>query len=313
MLHLAAGVAEELRLRLFVASVDHGLRTGSADECRLVERAAETLSIPCAVLGWQGEKPTVRLQEQARAARYALLIAEARSRGASRLLTAHTLDDQAETILFRMARGSGIDGLAGMRGSVPRSGIVLERPLLGVPKARLVATCEARGIANIADPSNADPRFARVRHRALLPSLAAEGLDAARFAQLSVRMARASDALERRAREVYGAIVAGEAKRLVLDAARLSGEPAEIGVRVLRLAIGRHIEAADPVSDDDRFPLLRLSRLEALSDRLQAAARRAEPLAATLGGLSFRLDAAGTLSIAAAPPRRRRLSDRNSA
>ena len=275
------------------------------EECRLVARAADALAIPCAILRREAEPPRSRVQERARAARYALLLAHAEAIGATHLLTAHTLDDQAETILFRMARGSGIDGLAGMRARVRRGCIWLDRPLLGIAKARLLATCTDRGIVSVTDPSNADPRFARVRHRALLPLLAAEGLDAARFALLAARAERASEALEQRARDVFRKATLEESKALTLDATLLCAEPAEIVLRCLRLAIAQTRDDIEITSEIDEVSPLRLNRIEALSRRLQAAAGWGhDPYAATLGGLSFRLDVQGRLRIAAAPPRR---------
>ena len=103
---------------------------------------------------WEGLKPASGVQAQARRARYMLLANEARRLGGATLVTAHTLDDQAETMLMRLAHGSGPSGLAGMRGRSEVNGVPLARPLLGIPKARLVATAEARGLPFMCDPSN---------------------------------------------------------------------------------------------------------------------------------------------------------------
>ncbi len=193
LMHFAASCAEAARgrgmpfPRLAVATVDHGLRPGSRREAELVVAEAARLGLDALVLTWQGEKPMSRLQERARHHRYALLVDGARRLGASHLATAHTLDDQAETLLFRMARGSGPAGLAGMRRASMREGLHHVRPFLGVAKARLVAACRSNDWAYADDPSNQDPRFARTRLRALLPALAAEGLDAKRFGVLARR------------------------------------------------------------------------------------------------------------------------------
>src|SRR5690606_4990568 len=118
--------------------------------------------------------------EAARDARYRLLIQCAREEGASHLVTAHTLDDQAETVLIRLARGSGLAGLAGMRAERDREGIRHARPLLASPKAALLDLCREQGWPFVEDPSNLDPRFARARWRRIMPLLAEEGLTAER-------------------------------------------------------------------------------------------------------------------------------------
>ena len=99
------------------------------------------------MLTWQGDKPETALQARARAARYELLANEAKRLGSAVIVTAHTLDDQAETLMMRMAHGSGPSGLAGMRARVMRDGFVIARPLLSIRKDRLVATVESRGLA----------------------------------------------------------------------------------------------------------------------------------------------------------------------
>jgi tRNA(Ile)-lysidine synthase len=128
-------------------------------------------------LVWSGEKPSSRLQEAARAARYRLLLEGCRRHGILHLLVAHHADDQAETIAMRAARGSGPDGLAGMAALVEHPEARLLRPLLGVPRVRLTATLGARGIRWIDDPSNRDLRFERARLRqgdAVLPQARAD-------------------------------------------------------------------------------------------------------------------------------------------
>ena len=114
----------------------------------------------------------------ARAARYRLLAQAARASGATHILTAHTRDDQAETLLMRMLRGSGIAGLAAMARETERDGVWLARPLLDVSKSQLIATLNKAKIAFADDPTNRDPNFTRPRLRALMPALAAEGGDA---------------------------------------------------------------------------------------------------------------------------------------
>ena len=101
--------------KLIAVTIDHGLRKESAREARAVARLAKTLNVEHVTLRWTGRKPKTGIQEAARNARYRLLSEEAHRQNAMHILTAHTLDDQAETLLFRMARGSGVSGLVGMR------------------------------------------------------------------------------------------------------------------------------------------------------------------------------------------------------
>src|SRR6185369_13682921 len=167
--------------KLIAVTVDHGLRKDAKAEAAAVARLARKLKIAHRTLRWRGKKPATGLQQAARTARYRLLAEAARDVGASHVLTAHTLDDQAETVLIRMSRGSGLTGLAAMAraAAVPgASELVLVRPLLDIAKARLIATLRAAKLPFADDPSNRDPRFTRARIRSLMPTLAVEGHDA---------------------------------------------------------------------------------------------------------------------------------------
>jgi tRNA(Ile)-lysidine synthase len=145
--------------------VDHGLRRESADEARATRERLARRGIDSEILPWSGDKPATRLQQAARAARYRLLFEACRRHGVLHLMTAHHADDQDETVAMRAARESGPDGLAGMAAAAEHRDLRLLRPLLGVPRARLTATVEARGVDWIDDPSNRDRRFERVRVR----------------------------------------------------------------------------------------------------------------------------------------------------
>ena len=144
---LARWRATAERPPVLVATIDHGLRPEAADEAAFVAREAAALGLPHRILAWTGDKPSAGIQEAAREARYRLLVAHAREEGASHLVTAHTLDDQAETVLMRLSRGSGLSGLAGMRPETDRQGIRHARPLLDWPKARLLDLCHGAGLA----------------------------------------------------------------------------------------------------------------------------------------------------------------------
>lgn len=222
------------RPRLHVLTVDHGLRDGSAAEAAGVVAAAGSLGIDARVLTWIGAKPEAGIEAAAREARYGLLVAAARRLGASHLVIAHHLDDQAETFLMRLARGSGPFGLAAMRGEIDLGGVTLFRPLLGVSKARLIATAEAAGLAYVRDPMNEDARFERTRWRSLMPALAAEGLDARRLGLAANRMARVADALDHYATALMSRSVAVDDLAVArLDRAAYAAEPVEVRLRLL--------------------------------------------------------------------------------
>jgi tRNA(Ile)-lysidine synthase len=182
--------------RLVAVTVDHGLRPEAAREARDVKRLADALDLPHRTLRWTGPKPRSGLPAAARDARYRLLAKAARANGATHILTAHTRDDQAETLLMRMARGSGLAGLSAMARQSEREGVVLARPFLQISKSRLLATLAEAKLGFAVDPSNSDARFTRPRFRALMPALASEGCDSRNLARLASRLARANAALE---------------------------------------------------------------------------------------------------------------------
>ena len=179
-----------------VATVDHGLRAESAAEAETVAALCDRLGIAHATL-----RPSVattgNLQANARAARYASLGDWAQARGLAAIVTAHHADDQAETLLMRLNRGAGVRGLAGMRrvAAVPgHPGLPLLRPLLGWRKAELEAVIAQAGIEPARDPSNADPRFERVRVREGLA--AAAWLDPVALAASAAHLAEADATLD---------------------------------------------------------------------------------------------------------------------
>ncbi|AMJ61223.1 tRNA lysidine(34) synthetase TilS [Bosea sp. PAMC 26642] len=275
------------RPKLHAATVDHGLRSEAADEARLVETLCQGLEVSHDILKWEGPKPSSGLQLRAREARYRLLTARARQLGDAVLVTAHTLDDQAETILMRLAHGSGPTGVLGMRARSRKADILLARPLLGVSKARLLATLRERGLPFAEDPSNEDRRFERVRWRALMPLLASEGLSARRLATFASRLARLEQAVEARATGLFAASLlpaAPPSEELCLDLAPVRNEPDEILLRMLAMALAR--------LDGDAAGFARLERLETCGLALAAALRAGLAMTRTLSGyvLSLRRD-----------------------
>jgi tRNA(Ile)-lysidine synthase len=311
--------------KLLAVTVDHALRPESAGEARAVKRLARRLGVSHRILRWQGKKPATGLQAAARGARYRLLAAAARTAKAGHILTAHTLDDQAETVLMRMSRGSGLTGLCAMahasplpagtfsrkagtdiaqkmrpiKGSGGEKGIMLVRPLLDIPKARLVATLARAKIDFADDPSNRDPRFTRPRLREVMPMLAREGLDARRFALLVRRMQRAEAAIEMAVGVAAAALSEGtwsDRGPIVFSAEKFARLPAEVALRLLGRAI---------TQTGDEGPV-QLGRLEALFQALETAnAGETFRLRRTLGGALVTL--AGTrLVVERAPARRSR-------
>jgi tRNA(Ile)-lysidine synthase len=218
---------------VLVVSVDHGLRAEARAEAELVARHAASLRFPWRIIEAKGS-PSGNLQDWARRARYACLSEAARDAGFDTIVTAHHQDDQAETFLLRLARGSGVYGLSAMRPGEPFGDLLLSRPLLNVPRTLLQHVVAEAGLETVADPSNADPRFDRVRLRALLPALAERGLDAKRLAQTASHMRRAADALDHYASKFlhtsFGADPYGFVAGSMAGFAEL---PEEVGLRVL--------------------------------------------------------------------------------
>ncbi len=213
LMHLAAGWAEGAGVRLEVATVDHRLRPEAAAEAAMVARAAAALGLRHETLVWREAPGRGNLQDAARRARYRLLGGWAEARGLAAVALGHTLDDQAETFLMRLARGSGVDGLAAMRADWQADGMRWLRPLLGLRRAALRAWLEARAISWAEDPSNDDSRYARVRARAALAELAPLGISAEGLAATAGRLSRARAALARAAHDAaraYCRIEAGE-------------------------------------------------------------------------------------------------------
>jgi len=286
---------------LAVATVDHRLRKEARREAEQVAAWAGALALPHAVLVWEGARPKSRVQELARQARYELLFRHAAGIGADIVATAHHADDQAETILFRLLRGSGLAGLSGMAGACGRHGLIHSRPLLGLAKAELVALCEARGHPYIEDPSNRNPAYARTRMRALGAVLAERGFDREALLRLGRRAERAEAALADQARAVRADLAAcREPDFFSADITCLVNQPEEIFLRLLACEI-------KALGDDER--ILRLDRLEALTIAMRHALRAGAPFAATLGGAALRLGADGALTIRRESTRKRGLTN----
>lgn len=253
LLHLLADIAPQRGLTLEAATVDHGLRPESQAEATQVAAACAQLGVAHRVLVWDGWTGTGNLQAAARAARAQLLADWARERDLGAICLGHTQDDQAETLLLRLMRGSGVDGLAAMAERTERAGMVWLRPLIATRRADLRAMLRATGLAWCEDPSNADPRFDRVRVR---QAIAALDLDVPRLAETSRAMARAREALGLRAAEAaQNGAVTFEDGDVLMAVQHLKALDAETRLRLLG-------EALRWVAGADYRP--RLSALEAL-------------------------------------------------
>lgn len=285
---------------LAVATVDHGLRPESKAEAAFVAEFCREHAVPHCTLIWEdGPGPSVS-QETARKGRYALLIGHARAIEASHLVTAHTLDDQAETVLMRMASGTGLAGLGAMRPNVERGAIRHMRPFLEIPKSRLIATCTQNEWLFTTDPSNENPRFTRTRFRALMPLLAGEGLTPERLGTLAARARRTEDALDHVARRnVESAIIrrAPDGGAIRLKADPFYTEPFDLALRMLRrsmLAIGGEANTEMQIS---------LAKLERLLKNLRMAIRDQRPFRQTLAWTVI-AHGGGFIEVRTAPPRR---------
>jgi len=263
------------------ATVDHRLRPESSAEAAMVARLCAELGVAHRTLpiDWS-ERPSTHVQARARHERYRLLAEWAAGRGLVAVATAHHADDQAETLLMRLARGHGVGGLAGARASrALTDGVALVRPLLGWRKDQLEALCAEAGVAAVDDPSNRDPAYERSRVRAALAGL---DLDSAALANSAAALADADEALAWTADRLAGERVSIDGNRASLDP---SGLPPEL-VRRLLLTAFRALGAPEP-----RGP-----------DLARAAAALGAGRPASLSGLLLK-PGAGNWTIAPEPPR----------
>lgn len=270
--------AQKENIRVHALTVDHGLRPEAAEEAALVG---------VWVAGWPHVRHEIlkldmtadsRVMERAREKRYDALTAFCRERKIERLFVAHHQDDQAETFLFRLAKGSGLDGLAAMRRESVKSGLHIIRPFLDLPKEALVALCEKNEVPFVKDPSNGDTKYARPRLRQARAVLEEEGLTPKRLAVTAARLSRARDALDFYADRAFENSLKEKTKdRIVLDFDSLTSEPPETRLRVVMTAM----ETVAP--DEDGYGP-RMEKLEALAESLFAAAPFRKQ---TLGGCVF--------------------------
>lgn len=285
--------------QIHVVSVDHGLRPEAAAEAAMVcARTGQWPKIKAQVLVLSGERPQTKVQEAARDGRYAAMEAACLRLGVRFLCVAHHRDDQAETVLFRLAKGSGLDGLSAMRPLQLRGAVMLARPLLqDFDKRDILDYCAEEGIAYIDDPSNGKDVFARVRLRAAAAVLEKEGLSAKRLAVTAMRLDRARLALDMMAEDLWkSAILNKDTRGIVFNFSVLAGAPEEIVIRLILRAITVSGIDADADADVAAGEVAsgagasagygpRMERVEAL---VRAFLSDPDFKCRTLGGLEFR-------------------------
>jgi tRNA(Ile)-lysidine synthase len=232
MLWLIAPWARSLGIAVAVATVDHGLRPEARDEAAFVGQACAEIGVPHRILTWTGWDKRGNLQAQARDARRALLTEWAQKSGVDTVALGHTMDDQAETVLMRLARGSGVDGLAGMEAMREEGGLRWVRPLLSERRAALRDVLRGNGRDWVDDPSNADARFDRVKARRALEVLGPLGVDAEGLAETAQRMRRAREALDAYAQRAAREVARVEAGEVVFARAGFDGLPEETRLRL---------------------------------------------------------------------------------
>lgn len=243
MMHLAARWADQRRL--VAATVDHGLRDGSATEAQVAGAAAAALGIRHRVLPWREHGPG-NLMAAARQARLTLLADWGRDEGIGAILLGHTADDVAETLLMRLGRGAGIDGLAAMAERRQAEGMTWLRPLLAIGRSELRGWLKTRGIGYADDPSNSDPHFDRARARAAIASL---GLDPRRLSESAGYLDEARAALHHLALDVAEGAEARNGT-LLLPRRRFDAAPAELRRILLVAACGCVAGTARPPRRD---------------------------------------------------------------
>lgn len=242
LMHLLAAYAKaRKRPAPVVLTVDHGLRKNSSRDAKQVAAWARAAGLTAHVLSWRGPAPKSGIEAAAREARYRLMGDWLVKHKIATLHVGHTIDDQAETFLLRLARGSGLDGLSAMRARAPWpvpgfAHLSVARPLLGIARADLRAWLKARGHAWLDDPMNEDAAFDRVKIRRARDALNDLGLTAPRIAAAAGHLARARAALETVTQAVLARAVAPEGGikvGLLLDPAVLAAAPREVGLRSL--------------------------------------------------------------------------------
>ncbi|HEY8190451.1 MAG TPA: tRNA lysidine(34) synthetase TilS, partial [Micavibrio sp.] len=262
LLYLLSGLSHirGKAIKIHALTVDHALRPESAKEASKVGKwIAGWSNVTHHTLKWRGQKPDKAIMEKARDMRYGLLQKWCQEHDIDQLWVAHHETDQIETFLFRLAKGSGLDGLAGMEfiSLYRKTGLALMRPLLECSKAMIEEFCAVRNIPFVKDPTNKDLAYARTRLRQSLPVLEAEGLSEKRIAATARRMGRARDALDFYAGKLLRKAVKFKKGTASIDMTALGDAPLDIRIRLVRKILAE-------LGEDGYGP-----RLAPLEDRLE--------------------------------------------
>lgn len=253
---LAAQWAKAQGCKLHGFTVDHGLRPEAAEEARQVQAWLAAHGIRCDIVTLPHPLTGANLQEQAREARYHALAKACASVDCTHLLVAHHADDQLETVLMRLIRAGGVEALAGMRPLSQNYGLTLLRPLLTVPKERLVATLQAMGQPWIEDPSNRSAAYTRNRIRPIANALRAEGLSPERLALFTAQMTSSADYMKQEVHHWIGAHVTRQTDGAVSMPLNVWQEVTpEIGWRALRHILQEVGQSQDFVRSEKLIPL----------------------------------------------------------
>jgi len=257
-------------------TVDHGLRPEASGEAKKVsEIFLRYENATHVILEWTGDKPTSAVLEEARTARYDLMDDYCTTHNIQTIFLGHHQDDQAETFLIRLSKGSGLDGLTAMNDISKRADINLARPFLSVSKEDLVSYCDTHKIDFVDDPTNTNTNYMRPRLRDAMAVLSKEGLTPKRLSITAKRLQRARKAILHYTEDVKKqAIIKQEAEKIILDFTLLLQAPSEISFRILQNLIEGFRNAYDYN--------VRMEKLEDLHESLMGDPQSFKPR--TLGG-----------------------------
>lgn len=279
---LIARWAEDESIAVHALSVDHGLREESSREALWVQdKLSNYSSFTHTILKWEHDCISSKIQESARQARYELMCRYCEANKISNLFLGHHMNDQAETFLFRLAKGSGLDGLSCMRErqKFQNRNIYICRPFLDTAKSSILEYCEHEEIEYIEDPSNQKEEYARVRLRNSKKVLEKEGLTTKRISITAKRMARARDALEKISDKAFlKCCVNINSGQIDFDLKKILEEPEELIFRIIKEAAYRVI--------GDQENKIRTERLERVLSEICAPEKFVKQ---TLGGLIFEI------------------------
>ena len=208
----------DLGMDMVVLHVNHHLRPSADSESEYIAGHCREMGIPCHVLDWVGDKPATGVEDAARRARYNLMTTFCRENGIGYLFIAHQADDQIETFLLNLARGSGIFGLAGMRRVTVRDGINIVRPMLDISRAELQRYCDARGLSCVYDEMNDDEKYTRVRMRKNRRAVAETlGISDGRILLAMENLGRVRDAMDAAVTAAVSSVMTADGRAIFSD------------------------------------------------------------------------------------------------